>query len=182
MTSLPYLRQNIYLTGDVEAQILGNKLPSKNQVLKVLFFHLRHLKFTLSDSKQLVIKEALIFWKKAGIPTQAEHRCCDKLEKLYNDWRKLQKSANKPSNIEKENEFTSMLNDVFDIAHGDVDELIDEKRRDFLLCQREAGRKGYIADFQTSHDIEEDARTRREEIENARKRKAELEQNSLGKL
>lgn len=37
MTSRIILRQNIDLIGDVDTQIIDNKLPSKLQVLKVFF-------------------------------------------------------------------------------------------------------------------------------------------------
>lgn len=64
----PSFEETVFLIGDVDVQITGNKLPTKLQVLKVLFFHLRCLNRE-SSSLNEVIKEVLIFWSKAGIPT-----------------------------------------------------------------------------------------------------------------
>ena len=75
LTSARFLRKNIYLIGDVDCQIIGNKLPSKKQVLKVLFFYMRKLNLNLRDSATLVSKEVSVFWEKARIPSQTLKKC-----------------------------------------------------------------------------------------------------------
>lgn len=83
MSSVPNVRENLFLIGEFDTQIYGNKLPSRLQVLKVFFFNLRHLKLTVCDSASLAIKETQVFWEKSKIPTQQNSRCITKLESLY---------------------------------------------------------------------------------------------------
>ena len=60
--TLPYqLRDKIFLLGNTQSQIIGNKLPTQQQGLKTLLFNTRHLKLSLRDSASLVIKEVTIF-------------------------------------------------------------------------------------------------------------------------
>lgn len=89
----------IFLIGNCEPQIVGTKLPSVRQVLKVLFFNMREVKLNLRDSAALTIKETIIFWNKARIPTRDPARCIDKLETLYNKWRDLQKIPKSRQNV-----------------------------------------------------------------------------------
>lgn len=94
MTSSKYdLQENVYLIGDVNHQIVGNKLPNKKQVLKVLFFNMRRLNLSLRESAILVVKKVIIFWDKAGIPVRAIGKCTDKVVNLYQKWQTLQKHA-----------------------------------------------------------------------------------------
>jgi len=60
----------IYLIGDDANQIIGSKLPSNMQVLKVLFYNLRKVKLNVRKSCSLVLKETIVFWEKARIPTR----------------------------------------------------------------------------------------------------------------
>lgn len=85
-------KKNIFLVGDVNFQITGAKLPSNRQVLAVLFFNIREVKLTVSESANLAIRECVIFWEKARIPTRATPNCVKKLVNLYNAWRMLQKN------------------------------------------------------------------------------------------
>ena len=91
MSSHPKLRHNIYLLGDIDLQICGNKLPSKKQVLKVLFYNLREVKLSLRESADLVLREMQIFWAKARLFIQHNSRCTDKVIQLYEKWRNLLK-------------------------------------------------------------------------------------------
>lgn len=133
---------NIYLIGSMSNQIIGSKLPSNKQVLSVLFHNLRIVKLNLRESAVLVIKETVIFWQKARIPVREEHRCVNKLEKLYQDWRNLQKSANRLSDKNR-TKFIDELDNLFDIAHGNSLNMIRiEEDKMFLLSQRQKGRPG----------------------------------------
>lgn len=180
--SLPSLRQDLFLIGDVDTQINGNKLPSKAQVLKVLFFNMRFVKLSLHESAKLVIKEVLIFWNKAHLPTQKECNIVGKLKKLYVEWRTLQKGAGKPFNLENEKTFKANLGNLFDIAHANIDGMIDDLGRDFLADQRKDGRIGYIGDVESSYDILEKAQLQREELQAARLAKNQEQLAALGKL
>jgi len=63
-------RKPVFLVGSMQNQIYGGKLPSKRDVLSVLFYNMRMVNLNLHESASLVIDECLIFWKKARIPTK----------------------------------------------------------------------------------------------------------------
>lgn len=73
----------IYLIGEDLNQIIGSKLLSNSQALKILFYNLKKVKLNIRQSASLVIKETIVFWEKARIPTRDIARCIDKLECLY---------------------------------------------------------------------------------------------------
>jgi hypothetical protein len=75
-------RQPIYIIGKLKNQILGSKLPSNRDCLSVLFYNMRMVGMTLSESTNLVIEECLIFWRKARIPTRHKAACVKKLKGL----------------------------------------------------------------------------------------------------
>ncbi|GBM39742.1 hypothetical protein AVEN_66914-1 [Araneus ventricosus] len=136
--------RNIYLIGSECHQITGCKLPSNRQVLSVLFYNLHEVKLSIRESANLVVRECLIFWEKARIPTRATPHCVEKMMKMYNHWRNLQKSACRRSETQEENEsnFISNLNNLFDIAHVNALEIIkNEENRKFFLSQGEPGRR-----------------------------------------
>lgn len=141
----------VYLIGSFSPQIIGNKLPSKKQVLKVLFFNLRIVRLNLQESARLTIQETVVFWNKARIPTQSEKNCVPKLKKLYEDWRSIQKFSSRAvekrssASIEKENKFVRELDNLFDIAAEDaLTVMVNEEDIEFLKKQREKGRPGYM--------------------------------------
>lgn len=84
-------KQHIFLIGLPSYQINGAKLPSNRQVLSVLFYNIREVKLTVSESANLVIRECIIYWEKARIPTRALPNCVKKLVDLYHVWREFQK-------------------------------------------------------------------------------------------
>uniref|UniRef100_UPI00358E6143 uncharacterized protein n=1 Tax=Myxine glutinosa TaxID=7769 RepID=UPI00358E6143 len=60
----------IWLIGPRSAELKGAKLPSKREILSVLFHHHHHLtnKKSLHESATVVTDEILPFWQKARIP------------------------------------------------------------------------------------------------------------------
>lgn len=66
--------RNVVFVGRVEHQIVGAKLPSLRQVLKLLFFHTRVGGLTIRESARLVVREISLFWEKARIPIRYEAR------------------------------------------------------------------------------------------------------------
>ncbi|GBM23582.1 hypothetical protein AVEN_196655-1 [Araneus ventricosus] len=136
--------RNIYSIGSERHQITGCKLPSNRQVLSVLFYNLHEVKLSIRESANLA---CLIFWEKARIPTRATPHCVEKIMKMYNRWRNLQKSACRGSGTQEGNErnFISDLNDLFNIAPANALEIVKiEEDRKFLLSQREPGRRGCL--------------------------------------
>lgn len=183
MSSTVRLRQKIFLIGDVDTQIIGNKLPSKLQVLKVLFFYLREMnQMTLRESAKLVIKEVIIFWERARLPTKQAIHCIEKLDCLDQTWKLLQKNRGKSFNIPKEEVFSSELNTLFDIARADVFGKIDEVGKEFLLNQRKPERIGWISNIEPIFEAEERIRLEQEELRERRLKELEDQKAQFGKL
>lgn len=182
MSAGAQLRHSIYLVGDVDSQICGNKLPSKMQVLKLLFYNLRVVKLSLRESAMLVLREVLIFWQKARLPCQKDSRCIDKIERLHGDWRQLQKHSGREENREREEIFLKDGNNLFDFAHGDVLNNIDDERREFLENQRMDGRVGFINIIESRYDKMEQEELQKKQIIAARYEKMEQERLLLSEL
>ena len=109
----------IYLLGHDECQIIGSKLPSNGQILRVLFYNVRKVKLDLRPSATITIKEVEVFWDRARIPTRETHHSIDKLLERHKNWRILQKTRKHRYEMQeiKEREFLDSLDDLFDIAH-----------------------------------------------------------------
>lgn len=141
-------KKGIFLIGGVIHQIKGSKLPSNGQVLAVLFYNIREVNLTVNESANLTIRECIIFWEKARIPTKSLPNCVKKLVNLYQVWRELQKNAQKTQNVfeQRRQEFVNNLDNLFDIAHADALQLMKiNEDRIFLQRQREPGRPGHLA-------------------------------------
>ena len=76
-----------------------------------------------------------VFWIKANVPTQEDHKWKAKLIKLYEDYRKKQKNVCRASNAKKEQEFNEYLSELFEISHGSFRNLLKEKERQILFLQ-----------------------------------------------
>lgn len=141
------LRNPMVFLGELSDSISGHKLPTNKQVLKLLFHYTRERKKTLAESLQLVINEVSKFWNRAGIPVQYSSRCTAKLEKLYNNYRNVQKHPN----AEFGQEFSEYVDKLFDIAHGDVQNKVDSDVLKFLDDQRTV-RKYHLRTLKSDND------------------------------
>jgi|SRR6218665_281904 len=142
---LPKKKRDIWLVGHTLTTINGCELPSNLQVLQ-RFFHLhREESQTITGSARATVKEVIHFWEKARIPTRREHHIIRKLKDMHTRWVNLKKNASRKTDTQKwkEYEFIRFLNGLFDIAHADALTLINlQEDREFLLAQREKGRRG----------------------------------------
>lgn len=177
-------REDIYLIGKSCSQIIGNKLPSKQQVLSVLFHNLRHVKLNLKEASRLVVQEVCIFYEKARIPSSDVNNCVKKLLKLYQEWRNLQKDSKKKTENHKSKvkSFQSKLSDLFDIAHKDALKMIDiEEDRNFLILQRQPGRPGYMAGVDSQLRAQEEKTEKRKKTLLKRKLRSDTEMQAVSK-
>lgn len=173
--------KNLYLIGSYTNQIVGHKLPSNIQVLRVLFFNLREVQLNLRDSARLVMDEAIVFWQKARIPTRDLQHCMSKLESLYDKWKNLQKHVNRHTENErsKRKMFVEIFDDLFDIAHANALEMVPEEGKIFLLAQREKGRRGSLVGVDRGAVTKEKAVARQLEIKEERKKRCYEEMQAL---
>lgn len=172
--------QNIQIIGKTSHQILGAKLPSNRQLLQVLFYNMRFVdqnkqKYAKSSAK-LAIDAAKIFWQQARIPRE-DHKCVEKLLKLYEDWKSIVKTRpEKRSTNQNEfaDSFTNSLDDLFDIASQNaMNEMRIEEDKRFLEMQRKKGRPGCMVGVDNVLYGREKRAQARAEREEERKRKHE---------
>lgn len=131
---------DVFLVGKCEKEISGAKLPSKRQVLQVLFHHIRIENMNLNPSARLVAHEVLEYWKKARVPTITAENCVKKLKKLYDEWRDVQRNKRYQQRADK---FKDELDMLFDVARLDALQIMtNAEDKELLLKQREPRRPG----------------------------------------
>lgn len=139
---------SVWLIGETDEKFNTSKLPSKEEVLKVMFhFHIGE-KLSLKESVDKTSSLILSIWDMARIPTKARYHVIEHIRKLHAEWQGLKKCINRKStkNFTNQQMFQDRLADLFDIAHQDAMSLIlFEEDRLFLEAQREEGRRGTIA-------------------------------------
>ncbi|GBM75036.1 hypothetical protein AVEN_213330-1 [Araneus ventricosus] len=115
--------------------------------LRLFLYRHNDLKAKVREVSKVTIAEITKFWMRARIPMHDPQQCQKKLEKLFEEWRlvKKNKKHKTPNQKAKEHAFSSKLDNLFDIAHADVLNIIKiAEDRDYLLEQREDGRRGSV--------------------------------------
>jgi hypothetical protein len=169
-------KTELYLIGQESKDIVGNKLPSNRQVLSFLLYNTRSLKKTLRESTRATISKTEEFWLRARIPVRDSRNSIPQLEKLYENWRAIQRNASRrsQSQISAEESFVKNLDSLFDIAAADALKNIRiAEDKEFLLAQRENGRRGFMSGVDKILEKKESRRTDRKQKEMERKRKFE---------
>ncbi|KAK2727011.1 hypothetical protein QYM36_007756 [Artemia franciscana] len=138
-------RTELYLIGSSVFELRGSKLSSLRMALG-FFLHLHlELNETIRHSSAAAVTELAKFWRKARIPMRDHQNCQTKLEQAFEEWRLLKKNKARKSSTQQAREaaFVSRLEDLFDIAHADaLNTMSIQEDKDFLLAQREKGRRG----------------------------------------
>ena len=152
MASSTRSKTDIYLLGcDIE-NLSGSKLPSIGDVLRLYVHKLKSAR-TKHDAAATVIKDVQFFWEKAGIPMRRVDHATAQLEELVHKWEGLKKNKGRRTATQVANEeaLTETFNDLFDVAHQDALHLIKiEEDKQFLLAQREKGRRGVMTGVDVS--------------------------------
>lgn len=171
---------DIWLVGGRKSHLIGSRLPSKREVLQVYFhLHLSEGK-TVRESSSALSDMILDYWNRARIPCKFKKHLILTLEKLVNNWQKLKKNKENKKKRSKtledqETIFAASLDALFDIAHPKALELIQvQEDRDFLLAQRETGRRGMMqgVDMNLARK-EKRMQERQEAVSNRRDREVE---------
>lgn len=159
---------DLFLIGAPTDTIMGSKLPTTLQVLKVFYYFHNTKKQSINRSAIITIDMATVFWHKARIPIRQKCNSVKKLKMLIINYDNIKKSKNRRTSVQINNEakFTEQFNKLFDIAHENSLEMINlQEDKDFLLDQR-SGRKGQMAgidhnltmkEIRTQHRIEKEA-------------------------
>ncbi|KAG7162007.1 hypothetical protein Hamer_G026772 [Homarus americanus] len=116
----------IYLVGQPASSIRGSKLPTMRQVLK-FFFHTVNESGDRQETFKETVRNVLTFWNLARIKTISERGCREKLTRLWEHWRSLQKRRDRAAKDKVEN-FKSQLDLLWDIGAPDAVEDIEKNR------------------------------------------------------
>jgi len=139
---------NVWLVGqqlpDLDLISCSNRLPTVGLVLRRLFYDLKTLKFSLSQSCSNVIDEVFCIWFLANIPTTQKPNAVAKLKALYDRYVKLGKNKARATDrqLELEADFRKLMEKLFDVAHANCDKVPSlikiQEDHDFLDDQRAA--------------------------------------------
>lgn len=158
-----------------------NKLPTREEVLKVLEWHSRR---NPRDLQGVVRKTSLmlqVVWGRANIPMIDPTHLLKKVRQLREDYSSLKKSRSRESakELEKRESFKAGLKQLFDVAHRDAMSLMTiQEDKDFLEFQRKPGRQGKMAGVDEKWCEKEGRRVKRKLEEEGR---AEREKESRDK-
>ncbi|KAG7155567.1 hypothetical protein Hamer_G030873 [Homarus americanus] len=142
----------IYLVDQPASSIRGSKLPTMRQVLK-FFFHTVNESGDRQETFKETVRNVLTFWNLARIKTISERGCREKLTRLWEHWRSLQKSRDRAAKDKVEN-FKSQLDLLWDIGAPDAVEDIEknrlltpaDKQQDIAFYQEQRGeRKAFMS-------------------------------------
>ena len=128
-----------------QTEVIGSKLPSNREVLGVVLHRLQLKKTTLRDVTLAVTPMVAQFWDMARIPMIRKDNIVTKIEKLHREYELLKKGRYRRSEaqISKEKDFEVLLDNLFDVAHGNaLTMMTNQEDKQFLLAQREPGRRG----------------------------------------
>ena len=88
------------------------------------------------------------FWDMARIPTIRKDNIVTNIEKLHRKYELIKKGRYRRSEaqISKEKDFELLLDNLFDVAHGNaLTMMTNQEDKEFLLAQREPGDEEYGA-------------------------------------
>ena len=103
-------------------------------------FHHQIEKETIPDAAKNTSEKLHRIWEKANIPVKAEHNIRRNITNLHGEFCKLKKDAKRenPSAVTRRELWKSDLDDIFDIARGNIGTLsVPEEDFKFLELQRE---------------------------------------------
>lgn len=176
MTLSTSSEKEILFIGQVTPHILEGKLPTNKQLLSVFFYSLNSKKLSYRECARIAVKEAIIYWEKAEIPTRHEQHCIQKLETLYEEWATLRKNRNRNSQKQrkKETEFKNKMPNVFDISHATaLNSMKSPEDKQFFLNQLNEGRVASLTEIDKKALQKQQRLKDRIKKENERKRKYE---------
>lgn len=178
MSTTTRSKTEVYLLGTSIEALCGSKLPSIGDVLRLYIHKLKSAR-SKHEAAVTVITEVQLFWQKARIPMRRIDHAIGQLEDLVQKWEGLKKNKVRRTATQVSNEqaLKCTLNDLFDVAHQDALEMISiEEDKQFLLGQRENGRRGVMAgvDVSLTKKEERKAMNRKRQLELKKRHETEL--------
>lgn len=146
----------------------------------MVLFYTGERNHTKDYSTALVADTVMLFWRRAFIPTKKKCHVKTKIGDLYEGLRNLQKSETRGGAQHEKNkaEFVSCFENLFDIAHADAYELIENAEDvEFLREQRKPGRKGSMIGVDETTFQREKRRAERELQQKMRAKRAKQQEH-----
>ena len=97
-------KTELFLLGQPITNLVGAKLPSKGEVLR-LFYHLHlHKCHTIRQAAASVVDQVTAFWDKARIPMRRKDHCITQMENLHAQWLAIKKNKSRQSTKQQQRE------------------------------------------------------------------------------
>ena len=178
MKKVTRLASEVWLVGQ-QLPILNqlncsNQLPTSGQVLRRLFHDLKTKKLALSESCSNTVDEVIQIWQAANIPTTQKRNAVTKLKSLYDKYGLIHKNKGRRTDrqIEIEEDFISLLDKLFDVAHADCKDMIKIKEDWTFLEDQRGPRKMMMTQEDLEFKRREERRQKRVRDELKRQEKA----------
>lgn len=135
---------------------------------------------SIHESAKQATLQAIAFWEKAKIPIRREQHCIEKLKKLFDEWRLITRNSSRDSQLQrkKEKEFETKISKLFDIAHGNALDMMQENGRLFLTNQRSDERQGCLAGVDKKLMEKDKRKANRIAAENDRRERCQQQQQA----
>ncbi|XP_074109076.1 uncharacterized protein LOC141533883 [Cotesia typhae] len=130
------MNKEIRLIGIPVQKLTDRKLPKVKEVMRVFFYQLKVLKFSIKQSAKNSADKVIELWKINQIPTSEAPNVVKKILRFHSEWLKLQKDFNKKSDKVKEKEFQTDLEQLFDIVSKNFLKGVDDNIRKLYLDQK----------------------------------------------
>lgn len=128
-------KSEVWLVGQPIERIGGTKLPSICDVLRLFFFLHKEQRHPIREAARETVTEVKMFWEKARIPMSSHVHVREKMEKLFEAWKKLlkwRKWCSDPQ-IAKEKKFWKCFYDLFDITNSQMMDLSKLRRTEHFF-------------------------------------------------
>ncbi|XP_050543215.1 uncharacterized protein LOC126906598 [Daktulosphaira vitifoliae] len=121
-------------------KIVGNRLPSKREVLGYFLYFPNVNKKTISVSASMCATHLIEIWSKTNILIKHTCHIVTRIKKLHTKWMNVNKNKNRISTTQNNDEaaFVESLNYLFDISLANaLNSDLSKEEKDFLVTQRE---------------------------------------------
>ena len=166
---------NVWLIGPRNSEILGAKLPTKQQVMSQLFYLIsqENPKTSVRYGATIVTNNVIGFWNRAAIPTREKQHIIKCIEVIYKEWNLLRKSKHRDTQTQraKENKFKGSMSELFDIAHDNAPNLMKNKDDKLFLEIQRQGHSGCMGPMDRSLALKDKRSMKRKTEEDERMQK-----------
>ncbi|XP_074105300.1 uncharacterized protein LOC141531392 [Cotesia typhae] len=132
------MNKEIRFIGIPLQRISERKLPKVKEVMRVFFYQLKILKYSIKQSAKNSVDQVIELWRKNQIPTSGAPNAVKKFLRYHSQWLKLQKNFDKKNSAQnqKEMKFQTDLEQLFDIVSEKSLKVLDDNIRKLYLDQK----------------------------------------------